>query len=221
MHEVNGESAVMSGEARPPVALGLRAMRGGAVAVGVAVEDDAPKVVLSTFLATAAAGDRLALEPYHVAAEMTGVVSSDIPADVAAAVATGRQRQNTMAAEGLKEVISQLEAAGWRPVLAALLVNRAGSITDLLRYSLSMPDHPPVAEGLAVREALRFALGRRGMPSVEVDKKSLPEMASKALNLSPAALEARLKALGATAGRPWRKEQKLACLAAWMAVTHT
>ena len=30
--------------------------------------------------------------------------------------------------------------------------------------------------------------------------------------------ELRLKDFGAIIGRPWRKEQKLACLAAWVAV---
>ena len=33
-----------------------------------------------------------------------------------------------------------------------------------------------------------------------------------------ASLDDSLKALGVAAGRPWRKEQKLACLAAWVAV---
>ena len=36
--------------------------------------------------------------------------------------------------------------------------------------------------------------------------------------MSPADLDAGLKALGAAVGRPWRKEQKLACLAAWVTV---
>lgn len=202
-----------------PSALGFRAVRGGSIVVGVAVDGGGPRVVLSTFLATAAEGDRLAFEPYHVAAEMAGGASGDAPADVAAAVAEGRKRQEAMAVAGLEGVLRRLRDEGFEPALAALLVNRAGWITDLLRYSLSMADHPPVAEGLAVREALRFAFGRCGVPATEMDEKSLPEVASAVLQLSPAALDARLKALGATAGRPWRKEQKLACLAAWVAVT--
>jgi hypothetical protein len=53
---------------------------------------------------------------------------------------------------------------------------------------------------------------------VEVDEKSLPELGPARLRLSPAEAEAALAGLGASAGRPWRKEQKLACLAAWAAV---
>jgi hypothetical protein len=48
-------------------ALGLRARKGGAVAVGVAVEDGEPRVLLSVSLETSAEGDRLSFEPYRVA----------------------------------------------------------------------------------------------------------------------------------------------------------
>jgi hypothetical protein len=181
------------------IAIGLRAMRGGAVAV--AVEGTrVPRLVLSAFLATAAEGDRIALEPYHVAFET--------PARAAAIVAEGRARQDAMALEGLDDIIRRLSV---KPAAAALLVNRAGWVTDLLQYSLAAPEHPAVAEGLAVRDALRHALGKRGVAIVEMDEKSLPDLA-------PADANARLKAMGAAAGKPWRKEQKSACLAAWMAL---
>jgi hypothetical protein len=97
--------------------------------------------------------------------------------------------------------------------IAALLVNRAGWMKDLLAYSLAYPDHPPVAEGLAVREALRAAFGKAELEVADTDEKSLPELASEVLG--PATVDDRLNALGAGV-KPWRKEQKLACLAAWV-----
>jgi hypothetical protein len=133
-------------------------------------------------------------------------------------VAEGRKRQEQLAAKRLDEIVGKLGDAGYELAVAVLLVNRAGWMTDLLAHSLSAPEHPPVAEGLAVREALRFAFGRLGVEAVELDEKSLPDQASQELQMSPADLDARLKALGADAGRPWRKEQKLACLAAWLAL---
>jgi hypothetical protein len=75
----------------------------------------------------------------------------------------------------------------------------------------------PVAEGLAVRDALRFAIGQCKLDVMEMDEQSLAEVASKELGLSATEMDASLKVLGAAAGRPWRKEQKLACLAAWVA----
>lgn len=202
-----------------PVGLGLRALRGGAVVVGVAVEDGVPRVVLSTFLATCSEGDRLAFEPYHVAAELKRDPQRKASAEAAATVAEGRRRQEQCAALGWQAILQMLEDAQCKPVVAALLVNRAGWITDLLEYSAAWPEHVPVAEGLAVRDALRFALKECRIEVAELDEKSFPELAAKTLDMSSSAIDTRLKALGANAGRPWRKEQKLACLAAWLAIT--
>lgn len=204
-----------------PVALGLRAIRGGGIAVAVALENGTPRVALSTLLATAAESDRLSFEPYHVAAEMAGGPTHEVPREIAAAVAEGRRRQAALARQGLAAITGRLQAAGYRPALATLLVNRAGWVTDLLAYSLAMADHPPVAEGLAVRDALRSALGDAGLPTTEMDEKTLADTASAVLDPTPASLDAQLKTLGHAAGKPWRKEQKLACLAAWLALAQT
>lgn len=201
-----------------PVGLGFRALKGGSVVVGVATDGNEPRVVLSSFLATAAEDDRLSLEPYHVAAGMERGPHGGASAQAEAAVAEGRKRQDVLAAAGLEDIVGKLRLEGGEHVVAALLVNRAGWISDLLDYSLAFADHPPVAEGLAVRDALRFAFGRVGIDVAEMDEKSLPERASKELGLGSADIDVRLKDLGATVGRPWRKEQKLACLAAWIAV---
>lgn len=195
--------------------LGFRAARGGSIVVGVEIDGAEPRVLLSTFLATAAEGDRLSLEPYHVAAELARGMRDAVPAEAVAAVTKGRQRQADLAVKGLGNIRHNLSKE--TPIVAALLVNRAGWIGDLLQYSLVAPEHPPIAEGLAVRDALRHALGQSGIEMVEMDEKSLPETASVKLQMAPADLEMRLNSLRATVGRPWRKEQKLACLAAWLA----
>ncbi len=199
-----------------PVALGFRAGRGGSLVVAITMDDSEPRLVQSTFLATADEGDRLAFEPYHVAFEMAEGKGGEIPEDAVAAVAEGRQRQEVLAVQKLGEIVGRLRGEGWAAKSAALLVNRAGWMTDLLQYSLFDPSHPPVAEGLAVRDAQRSAIERCGIKRVEMDEKSMPEAAQVKLGLSPGGLEARLKALGAGV-KPWRKEHRLAGLAAWLA----
>ena len=208
----------MNMEIGAPVGLGFRAGKGGSVVVGVALDGSEPRIVLSSFLATAAEGDRLSLEPYQVAAEMERGPDGRASAQAAAVVAEGRRRQDALALAGLEAIVATLRGGGYIPIVAALLLNRAGWISDLLDYSLAFADHPPVAEGLAVRDALRFACGRIGLAVVEMDEKSLPALASQDLRHEPVNLDAHLKALGATAGKPWRKEQRAACLAAWVAV---
>jgi hypothetical protein len=200
-----------------PIGLGFRAGRGGSVVVGVAIDGREPRVVLSTFLATAAEGDRLSLEPYHVAYEMGRDASGGVSPEARAAVTEGRKRQYRLAAKGLDDLVRTLGAKKYNPSIAALLVNRAGWLTDLLEHSLSAPEHPPVTEGLAVREALRSAFKRSGIRTIELDEKSLPDTAAKQLHRPAADIDRSLKDLGAAAGKPWRKEQKLACLAAWLA----
>ncbi len=198
--------------------LGLRARKGGAVVVGVAVEAGEPRVVISTVLDTCADGDQLSFEPYRVAADMARGPQGGAGAEAAAAVAEGRRRQELLATNGLRRIVRQLEAAMCKPIVAALLVNRAGWITDVLEYSLAWPEHVPVAEALAVRDALRFATRECGIEVAELDEKSLPDLATRTLGIPSTQIAARLKALGAPLGKPWRKEQKLACLSAWIAV---
>jgi hypothetical protein len=173
-------------------------------------------LVLSTFRATAAEGDRGSLEPFHVAAEMPRLKDGSASAAAKAVVAAGRKRQEALAVTGLREILAGLKVQGISVGAVVLLVNRAGWMDDLLAYSLMDPGHPPVAEGLSVREAMRVALRKLRLDASEVDEKSLPDLASKVLGLTPGAIEAQIKVLGTSAGRPWRKEQKLACLAAWV-----
>jgi len=193
--------------------LGLRAMRGGAVAVVVALAGSEPRILRSTSLATRHEGDRLSFEPYHVAVELA---ASHGMAAAERAVAEGRAQQEKLAASAIERLLEALPAGEPAPARAALLVNRAGWMTDLLSYSLAWPDHPPVAEGLAVRDALRKGLACMGLDLIEVDEKTLPACAAERFGQSPAELDAAIKVAGAQAGKPWRKEQKLAFLAAWL-----
>jgi hypothetical protein len=212
-----GYEGQVSSRTGPLTGLGLRARKGGAVVVGVTVEAREPRVLVSTILASSADGDRLSFEPCRVAVEMRP--QGKATPEKANLVAEGRRRQDQLAAKGLREILSQLEEAGRKPAAAAPLVNRAGWITDLLEHSLIWPDdHLPVVEALAVRDALRFAFRHSGIAAIELDEKFLSDVAAKTLGMPKAEIDARLKKLGGTVAKPWRKEQKLACLSAWLAV---
>jgi hypothetical protein len=201
------------------VVVGLRAHKGGAVAVCVAAEKGVPQVVLSTVLVTGVESDRLSFEPYRVAADMPRGPEGKASGDAIAAVEEGRRRQDAMATKGLQALLGDMAEAGYATTVVALLVNRAGWVTDLLEYSLEWAEHVPVAEALAVRGALRSACSRCDIERIELDEKSLPELAAAELGVSSAEIGDRLKALGMSRWKPWRKEQKLACLAAWLVAT--
>jgi hypothetical protein len=186
---------------RAMITLGLRAQKGGAVFVILSMEAEGPKLRQAGVVSTSAEGDRLSLEPYRLASQVARSAAPDI-------VSRGRERQAALAVANLQALVDQ-----HRPARAALLVHRAGWITDLLAYSLASPEHVPVAELLAVRDALRLAAGRCGLALLEQDEKALGE------RMSSGEFDAVLRDLGRAAGRPWRREQKLASLAAWMAAT--
>jgi hypothetical protein len=211
MSPPENRSQVMTG-------IGLRAHKGGAVAVCVTIAEGVPRAVLSAVLETSRADDRLSFEPYRIAAEMPRGPQGGASAEAVMLVAEGHRRQEQLATRALQAIIDQLALDGCRPAVIALLVNRAGWITDLLGYSLAWDEHVPVAEALAVRDALRFASGQCGIPLTELDEKSLEDLASALFDKSSAEIAAQLKALGVPMGRPWRKEQKLACLSAWVAM---
>ena len=202
---------------RPLAAIGLRAGKGGAVAVALAASNDKLRLLASCFLPTHDEDDTLALEPYRIAAEMVKASQGDT-ASAAKTVAEGRRRQDTLATHGLGNLIATLDDRGVQPAVVALLVNRAGWITDLLSYILAWAEHVPVAEGLAVRDAFRQACHDCGIGAVELDEKSLADEATKTLCMSSEAIDAQVKVMGSVAGTPWRKEHKHACLAAWMAM---
>jgi hypothetical protein len=196
------------------LALGLRAQRGGAIAVALSGCGARPERVWSGFVATAAAGDRLAYEPYTVAFETYKASPQPDRVAIAAVVDEALRRQEAEASAGLTAIRERLGA----PFVCALLVNRAGWVEDRLGYSLAYADHAPVAEGLAVRDALRRAAGRLGLRVVEEEEKALLAAASDRTGLGQADLDDALRALGQPREGPWRREHRLAALAAWSAL---
>lgn len=197
-------------------ALGFHVRRSGAVVVAVHLSGADPQIALRTFIPTAEEGDRLALEPYHVAVELCP--KGEITGSAREAVQEGRRRQVELATRGLHAVLNGMKDDGHQVATAALLGNRAGWMDDLLSYSVAFADHPPVAEGLAVRDAFRSAFMACNVELAEFDEKSLSDLASHVLGRSEGELSTTLKALGSDIGPPWRKEQKTAALAAWVAL---
>lgn len=199
-----------------PIALGLRAARGGAVAVALQGAPTEPVLLRSVWLPVADPSDRIAFEPFTWAFETHRAGGATLEA-ISQAVVDGRSRQALSAEDNLGAFLTSL---GDDPVSArvALLVNRAGWVGELLAYSLDYDAHAAVAEGLAVREAFRAAGVRLGAPMIELDEKTLGSKAQNVLNLDPAGLDQSLGGMGHAAGRPWRKEQKAAALAAWIAL---
>jgi hypothetical protein len=197
-------------------ALGLRAHMGWAAAVAVTLEGAAPRLVHSSIIMTAPDGDRIAKEPYHVAAGWDGLTRVAPHPDPAAAVAQGRKTQERMASQAIAEIVAELKAQKLKVAAGAVLATRGLQMYDLAD-ALSHHAHVHVAEGMAVRDALRFALKANKIAAREFDQKSLYAEGGKTLKLTEARLKQTLVDLKGTA-KPWTQDQKLCALAAWLAL---
>ena len=74
------------------------------------------------------------------------------------------------------------------------------------------------AEGLLFRKVVESAVERHGLLHVLLVEKSALAEAAQSLDLTEAALKRSLLDLGKAAGKPWRADEKMAALAAWVAL---
>jgi hypothetical protein len=72
------------------------------------------------------------------------------------------------------------------------------------------------AEGELYRTALREACARCAVPETGISERALPAEASRALGRSPEDLQSRITGFGKVLGSPWRQDEKLSTLAAWL-----
>jgi hypothetical protein len=196
-------------------ALGFRAHMGWVAAVGVTLDAGAPRLVHSSIVKTADDGDRLAKEPYHAAAGWEGFARVPPHPDPKGAIAQGRKTQTRLATKAIADIVETLKAQKLEPVAGAVLATRAWLGHDLAGI-LGSHAHIHVYEGEAVRDAVRAGLKANQIKAQDVEEKSLYAVAAKELKLSEARLKTTLTALRGDAPGPWRQDQKLAALVAWL-----
>lgn len=197
-------------------ALGVCTHLGWATVSAVRVGKDGVEAVRTFRLATCDPEDREAREPYHVAGGFDGLARVPRPREPRKVIASGLRKQRRRTARNLERLLREL--ADWRvPVRrAALFVGRGRSAPDLERI-LASHAQIHVAEGDAVREAVRRACDVLDLRVVEIDRRRLPEEARSRLALDERATTRHLKALRPEAGGAWRKEERECALAAWIA----
>ncbi len=202
--------------------IGVSAHLGWAAVAAVEIassEKRALRVLYTGRIETADPGDREAKEPYHVAGGFDGLDRVPRPADPAASVERGLRKQRRHTARALARVEKELASEGRRVGCAGILVSRGRAAKDLEK-AIGSHTQIHIEEGLAVRESLRRALAescRSARWVSDIDQKSVVSIASEELAMKEAALLAVLGAAKPGNGGPWRKEEKTAALAAWIA----
>ena len=112
---------------------------------------------------------------------------------------------------------AQLTQTGYRVVGAGILFASGRPLPELAKI---LRAHPLIhtAEGEFFREALACASENCSLAVVRVKEREAWERGAVAFGITSADLHRRMGELGRSLGPPWRADEKLAALAAWLAL---
>jgi len=122
-----------------------------------------------------------------------------------------------LSVSAIRKLQSDLREQGFNLTCCGLLL-ASGRPLPALPQILASHSLIHTADGEHFREALLHASARCGLKSSTIKERDLLSSASKALRLKPDVLTHRIADLGRPLGPPWSQDEKLASLAAWLAL---
>lgn len=188
-------------------ALGFRVKSGWAMAALLAGPSDKPQLVKCGPVLLSDPNIPQSKQPYHAGLEL--------PQEEGEAVTRNLRNVVSHAAEkSVKELLEEAGAAAYDVRSAALVV---GSLVDpATLHNDHMKAHG--FEGQLFRTVLEDALRLQNIACAVLLEKNAYETAAPALRMAPAKARRAVVSLGETHEGSWRAEEKLAALAAWMAL---
>ncbi len=188
--------------------LGFRVHSGWAAAVAVAGPVKAPQVVLRKTVSIADPAIPGSKQPYH-AAETLDLKKAEML--IRRCTASTR----ALARRAVRGIVAELRGKGLQPGGACVLLSSGRKLGPLAAILAS---HAMIhtAEGEFFREALRRGCRRCRVRATGVKEREIVAYAAAALRLQAKTLRRRASQMGHTLGPPWRQDEKLAALAAWL-----
>ncbi|MSV30003.1 MAG: hypothetical protein EXQ52_14845 [Bryobacterales bacterium] len=204
-------STVISAEAA--AALGFRVHSGWAIMVAVAGSPGRPVVLERRRIETADAAIPGSKQPYHSAERL----------DLQEAETLIREcRDSCMSLTGraVGAMAAQLARSGRVAVRAGVLFASGRSLPDL---AATLKSHALIhtAEGEFFREAVVRACEKHSLPVTRVKEREVWDRGAAAFRLDPTDLRQTINELRRPLGPPWSQDEKLASLAAWIALAAT
>ena len=188
-------------------ALGFRAHSGWAAMVILECSSE-PEVIERRRVELVDRRIRGSEQPYHAATEMK-------LADAEKFLERCATTALAMATQSVKGALSELTSRGYEVAGSCVLQGSGRPVSDL---AATLRSHPMIhtAEGQFFREALQKACESCGLAHLAVKEKELMDRAADTIRISPVELQRRIAALGKTVGPPWRQDEKLCTMAAWL-----
>lgn len=177
------------------VRLGFCSRTGSAVAVALAIEPGGGRIALAGRWAVELTDPDTPEQLFHAAAALP-------PAEADPLVRTGTEVVAAVATHRMRDLLTGLGS-----VAAVGVITGDHPVPDAVTRILASHALMHAAEGQLYRDALLEAAAACGLPAYGIPK-------ARASELLAGDLAGTVAALGTVAGRPWRKEHKLAAVAA-------
>ena len=187
-------------------AIGIRVVRGMAVAIAIGNDHFSPSFVGRAELMLSDPRKPSTMRPYHWLARMAREAAEPL---VARDVATVHQA----ASKSVRAFVERLRKA--KAVLRSATIVSDGDPPKIGNPHLQAH----ADERRLFREATAAALDECGIDSIFLLEEQVTDKAATKIGVSATRLEQWLTEIGATAGRPWRTDEKTAAVAAWIALT--
>jgi hypothetical protein len=192
-------------------AAGFRVHSGWAAVVAVAIEKDAPVVLVRERIHLVKNFTYESRQPYHTAAKLA-------PDEGRAFVEHIRKEARALALRAIRTLREKLGENGYTLDRSAIIM-AAGRPLPALPKILAAHSLIHTADGELFREALIHASKRSALKIVTARERELADIASSALRKKATQLSRQVTELGRKLGPPWSQDEKLAALAAWYSLT--
>jgi hypothetical protein len=205
--------SVGSGKRGRLSAIGCRAHTGWAALVVVSAGVGQPEVLARCRAELRDATGRVRANVYQAARGLE-------PAEAGARVEAAERIAADRAAAALERTVRDVEEEEGAVVRSCAVVVGAFSGDVPLESILASHALAHAAEGRLYQCALLRGADSRGLETIEVPLRSIWEQGASALGVARDELRPWLDQLRRELGPPWAQDQKLAALAAWIALAH-
>jgi hypothetical protein len=194
-----------------PAAIGLRVHSGWAALVAVTGSRKSFEVVHRQRVDLADPASPGPTQPYHEAERQPIAKARSI-------VERHAQEARRRADEALGAIMEQLHTRGYSVTRGAVLAASGRPLPSELETILASHALIHSADGELFRQAVHDATVKRELPTTRVREKGLMEEVCSRLRIPEEELQTLIRHLGKKIGPPWTEDQKLASLAAWVAL---
>jgi len=152
-------------------------------------------------------------QPYHAAERLDAQKAETL-------IELCRDSSILLAKHSVSALVAQITGQGYRVVGSGILFASGRLLPDL---AATLESHALIhtAEGQFFREALVSASKHCSLPVTRIKERETWDRGASVFHLDPADLRLRIMELGRSLGPPWREDQKLAALAAWIALAES